>query len=76
MNSWEQMRDFFTVGTTPNTLGRLKKLNDCARLFIRIRTHLKDETIATESLNNDNEVRDALLNDAAINELKKDGVIN
>lgn len=75
MNSWEIIKEQFTRDSTPKTLGRSIAVNQAAELFVRLMPNLTDREAATELMNKDEEVRNALVHRRGIEELREAGVI-
>ena len=76
MNSWQIIRDYLTAQSKRGTFGRDCDLDKAARLFILLKTYLKDEKEATNVLNADEEVKTALFMRAGIKGLKDAGIIS
>lgn len=75
MNSWEIIKNEFVYDSKPQTLKRNIVVNQAASLFIRLRHLLVDKDAAVDCLNKDEEVREAILAKAGIDELRKAGVL-
>lgn len=75
MNSWEIIKSELTKTSKPGTMGRNIEVNQCAELFIKLMWNLNDREAATESMNKDEECREALVSRSGIEELRKTGII-
>lgn len=76
MNSWEIIKNKFIDDSKPQTLKRNIVVNQAASLFVSLRHCLSDYEIAVATFNKDDEVKDALLARAGIDELRKAGVLS
>lgn len=76
MNSWEIIKQEMTRNSQPGTLGRSADLNQCGDLFVKLMHNLTDKEVSVESMNKDEEVREAILNRRGIEEMKKAGVLS
>ena len=74
MNSWEIIKAEMAK-SRPGTMGRNIEVNRCGRLFVALERNLTDREAATESMNNDDECRQAVAAGPAIRELREAGVI-
>jgi hypothetical protein len=71
MNAWTLIRDRLTKNERPGSCGHQASLNVAADVFIRIMPLLREtpKDIAKIAFNEDEEVREALLNRAALKEV-------
>lgn len=75
MNSWEIIKTELTKTSSPKTLGRSIGVNLAADLFVKIMYNLTDQDIAKKSMNEDMEVRDAILARRGIEDFRKAGIL-
>ncbi len=75
-NSWQIIKEELTKNSRPDTMGRCIDLNKCGNLFVKLMYNLKDQEKATKSMNEDGEMKMALLNQKGINELREAGVLS
>ena len=76
MNSWEIIKTESTKNSQPKTFGRSIEINLAANLFVKIMHNLTDKDVAKKSMNEDMEVRDALLARRGIEDFRKAGVLS
>ena len=62
MNSWQIIREYFCKGTRPGSMGEEIALVKASKLFIKLKDHLTDRIISTDSVNADEDLRVALFN--------------
>lgn len=75
-NSWEIIKAELIKKSRPKTLGRSIEINQAAELFVKLMYNLTDREAAVESMNRDEEVKDALMNRDGIEELRMAGVLS
>lgn len=76
MDSWEIIKSELTKTSKPKTFGRSIDINLAADLFVKIMYNLTDQDIAKKSMNEDMEVRDAILARRGIEDFRKAGVLS
>ena len=75
MNSWQIIKQELTKDNKPNSLGSDIVLKQCARLFVSLEGILTDYDTAVQDMNQDMELREALLTHNHVETLRKEGVI-
>lgn len=75
VTSWEIIKEELTSKSRPGTIGRNIEMNQCAELYVRLMHNLTDREAATESMNKDDECREAILARPGIQELREAGVV-
>jgi hypothetical protein len=70
MNAWDEIRRILITDTSPKTMGRYRKLNLAADIFMAISPCFGDEKKEVAIFNNDGELGEALLYKRGLKELK------
>ena len=75
MNSWQIIKQELNKDNKPNSLGSAIALKQCAQLLTSLKGKLTDYDDAVQNMNQDTELREALLNNNHVEMLRKEGVI-
>ena len=76
MNSWQIIKTELTKNSKPKTFGRSVDINLAADLFVKLmHSSLVDKDAAIKSMNEDMEVRDAILARCGIEDFRRAGVL-
>ena len=75
MNSWQIIKQQLNKDNKPNSLGSAIALKQCAQLLVSLEGTLTDYDTAVQDMNQDMELREALLNNNHVETLRKEGVI-
>ena len=62
MNSWQKIREYFTEGTKPGSMGEQMALVKASNLYRKLVDNLTDKILSTDSFNVDEDLRVALFN--------------
>lgn len=69
-SAWEKIKEILVVNTNPGTMGRQRKLNLAAKIFMALLPYFEDEEREKETFNDDKELGKALMNRKNIEELE------